>query len=577
MNIFQKNSTFFAGLALVLISGALLLRARCNETEVFRLKWKPFCEAFRDRGFVPVIKGQTAVLTRYTIKAALASGKEKWMSDDFAIQFCDRYSLNLVHGKAFVTSLADAAGKAAKTVVLEGVPANAPVSFQSRKLKLLLECDLVKRTVGIYINGAFIKNVFLGSETLHYAVDLKGAYVYLLRLKIADDKGRILFNWNVMHVLALETLGYWLLLIGGAIPWLLIFYEMSFWRRAFLIVLVLLSVEGFLRNVKFMDPDYNINVAKYEWNFRTETNLFGEPDPDRLLSKNTSGFSGERSHGMKPEGGRRIIIIGPSPVGGVFLHDPEHKAFPALLRKKLNPGGGNNVSVIVTAFLSTNMQSLQSNIYLTDVLLKLNPDLVVFYGAWDGKDEEIRKEQLLYQRARKILAGNSDWIVSNRLLYAALEFNNPVKEIVYLYNSLCESYIFMRLENARKRVFNRWCCLFPARPAKMAGAYFEKMVRMCRENKIKLLLMPEVDFDRPDYGGGAEESIRRITREHPEVYVLGLQRLFLANKGHGFSFDANHPNECGHRIFAEEIFRKIMRDDLLGIKSKEKSHGTQGR
>ena len=585
MHILRKNIAFIAGLALVFISWGLLLLVKYNRSETYEQETGAFFKDFSRDGFVPFIKNQTSDLTRYTIKINLVSGLEKGVPEDFAIQFCDKYSLSLAKGKVFMTSLADVPGGEVITTALEGIRVDAPLSFKSGHLTLLLECNLTSRTVGIYINGVFIQKVSLGSETLHYAVNLKGAYVYITKFKIADDKGRLLFNGNILDLIVPGKIGELFFFIGWLFLCLLIFYEISYWRRALFIILVLLVLEGFLRNVKAMDPDYNINVVAYKWDLKTQTNLFG-PLPPNTLSNNRSTvwFSGEKAKDKKPEGCKRIIIIGSSPVGGAILLDPVRRSFPALLRKKLNPGDGNKVSVIATAFARTSMLSLQCNIYLTDVLFKLKPDLVVFYSGWDGEEKGIREEQILYARARKIMDGNSDWVVSNRLLYAALEFENPVKELVCLYNSLCESYVFMRLENARKRIFNEWSYLFPKRSAKterptmMAEACFERMVRMCRENNIKLVLMPGVYFYLPKIGLQAEESIREIAHDHPEVHILGLQKLFLEeHKDHKSSYDAMHPNERGHRILAEEIFRKIMQDDLLGVKLKEKSYGANGR
>ncbi len=583
MNILRKNIVFIAVLAVIFTGGSLLLLAQCKRSEIYRNDWRPFVKVFGDRGFVPVIKDRIFGLTSYTIRVDLVSGPEKRLPENFTIQFCDKYSLSLVHGNVFIASVTDIPGKEAKTAAVAGVFALAPFSLRSKQLKLLLECDLIRRTVGIYINDVFFQKVFLGPEALRYAVNFKGAYVYLTKLKIVGYKENPLFNWDHADLPTLERLGRALFIIGWPLLCLLICYEVSFWRRALFIILVVVSLEGFLRNVKDMDPDYNINVAAYKWNFKTETDLFGAPDPESSLSESSSGIFGEGSAGMKPAGGKRIIIIGSSPVGGTMLLDPAGSSFPALLRKKLNPGGGNKVSVIDTSFPATYMQSLQCNIYFTEVLFKLKPDLVVFYSRWGENKGEIRKEQLLYDRARDLLERNADWIVSDRLLYAALEFKNPVKKIVCLYNSLCESYIFMKLENARKRIFNQWCSAFPKRPHRMerlntmAGSYFEKMIRLCRENKIKLLLMPEVNFYRLEYGAGAEESIQRVIREHPEVYALSLRGSFLENNGHGFSYDGIHPDEFAHRIIAEGIFRKIMQDDLIGLKLKAYGYGTQSR
>ena len=137
------------------------------------------------------------------------------------------------------------------------------------------------------------------------------------------------------------------------------------------------------------------------------------------------------------------------------------------------------------------------------------------------------------------------------------------KQIVYLYNFLCNSYLFMGLENARKEVFNRLYYIGQEPLPDKPRSYFDETLKLCREKKIKILLVLPFHFLELQNEPLTKQEIMRIVRENPEVYYLDLEKAFRANKDLPLAYDVTHPTEYGHMIIAEEIFKKLTQMGLI--------------
>jgi hypothetical protein len=220
--------------------------------------------------------------------------------------------------------------------------------------------------------------------------------------------------------------------------------------------------------------------------------------------------------------------------------------------------------------------------FLYEVASRLNPDLIVVYGAsppMEGADHSEYKKPLieeciLYDKAKKLVEKNSGWIKNDRLLYAALEFKEPVKQIVYLYDFLCHSYLFMAVENIRKKVLNQWSSAYGEHPkerelwAEKPGFFFEKVLKLCREKKIKLVFIPPLDFSVLSEIKIPEKTVAAICEKYPEIYFLSLNGVFSEKENFLLGNDTSHPSAYGHRVMAEELFRQLKEKGLLKISTR---------
>jgi hypothetical protein len=152
---------------------------------------------------------------------------------------------------------------------------------------------------------------------------------------------------------------------------------------------------------------------------------------------------------------------------------------------------------------------------------------------------------------------NSDWIKNDRLLYAALEFKEPVKEIVYLYDFLCKSYLFMAVENVRKKVLNHWRSGDRATFVENADFLLDALMELCKEKGIKVVFIPNLNFSTSSSDKTAEALWAIFRQKHPEANYLSLESVFEKNKSFLLAKDRYHPNEYGHEVIAEGIFRYL--------------------
>ncbi|MFH1800734.1 MAG: hypothetical protein ABH891_07840 [Candidatus Omnitrophota bacterium] len=309
------------------------------------------------------------------------------------------------------------------------------------------------------------------------------------------------------------------------------------------------------------DPGLDIGQLKPKWRFETSTNFFGAFNDPRELTIHSYGCPPRTYQVANPEHAMRILCAGSSPLfAGAPFPD---QAFPAILERKLNARSEKkNVVIPIIVPWFERLNNVEMNIYLKEVLNKMNPDLILFYGkllsASKGYDEaQFEKDYVLYQRAKKVMEKNSGWIKNDRLLYAALEFKEPVKEIVYLYDFLCKSYLFMAVENIRKRFLGAWYSGDRATSIENPDFLFEALITLCKEKGIKVVFIPQLDFLTRSNDRQTGDPLANLRRKHPETYYLSLESIFERNEHFTIMKDRFHLSSYGHEVIAEEIFRQL--------------------
>ena len=574
--ILRKNNALAAVLSLFIIGMAFLLILQYEKgIVILQNKWQPIYDIrkkdiFLDRS--PIIKNQSADLTRYNIKIDLKDALNKGWGE-LEIQFCDKYSLILADSHlpsgVYYSKTDNSVKEYASKINYTNVIAREETAFPwSKNLNLHMECDLIEKTAVIRINDKFIEKLYLNPEARHYAVNLSinSKNFILHKVAILDHSGKILFSANYRSLFFYKLASQILIFFGVLIFLALACSEKRSFKRFLYFMAILLCIEGFLRIGEKYNQNFNIRQLNPKWKFEASTNLYGRyNDPKEIKIRNYYYplLNPKIYQIPKPENTRRIICVGASPAAGWMLPSADQYAFPVLLEEKINPRERFKYEVVNAVLLGeVYINNPEPNVYLEEVLFKLDPDLILFYMRWSPSRIENSKKYLLenhilHDRAKKAMEGNSSWIKNDRLLYAALEFKRPIKEIVYLYNFLCNSYLFMGIENARKEVFNRLYYISHEPLHDKPRSYFDETLKLCKEKKIKILIVLPFHFFDFQSEQTTKREIMKVIRKNSEIYYLDLEKAFHANKDFLLAYDVTHPTEYGHMIIAEEILKKL--------------------
>ncbi|MFH1800732.1 MAG: hypothetical protein ABH891_07830 [Candidatus Omnitrophota bacterium] len=511
-------------------------------------------------------EGQLRNLTRYDIEVSLTRSACRRAE----IRFCDRCSFILSkYSSSSGVYCKDEQGREGyvSTIKYPLSPLCVIPGFKrSEGFQLRLKCDLIEKTVLVYVNGKFAEKIPLGPESLHdsfgLAIPPAGEEVILDKLKISDPKGRVLFHVNFPLLYFYKFISQVFLSLGVLIFLALACSERRFFRKVLLFVFPLVFIEIFLRVTYPHDPGLDIDRLKPKWRFEISTNFFGAfNDPKELTIRSYFGDRPNKYLIASPEHTTRILCAGSSPLmAGPPLFDQD---FPALLEKKLNAWNQKkNIVIPIIIPWSDNFRNVEMNVYLREVLKKINPDLMLFYGTLSPFYEEYDKAQFeedyaLYQRAKRVMEKNSGWIKNDRLLYAALEFKEPVKEIVYLYDFLCKSYLFMAVENIRKRFLGAWHSGDRVTSIENPNFLFEALITLCKEKGIKVVFIPQLNFLTRSNHKLTENFLVNFRQKYPEIYYLSLEGIFKRYENFLIARDRAHANNYGNEVMAQEIFRQL--------------------
>ncbi|MFH1800731.1 MAG: hypothetical protein ABH891_07825 [Candidatus Omnitrophota bacterium] len=563
----NKSRTAIYSLVLMIVAASSILFCE-KEIPALGKKWRSLYELNEVWGYEhpkATDAGQPRDPTRYDIEVNLT----RLACRRVEIRFCDRCSF-ILSGYSSPSGVYCKDGQGQEEYVstikyplspLCMIPGfNRSEGFQSR-----LKCNLTEKTVLVYMNGKFMEKIPLGPEPVNYNFGLflpSQKEVTLNRLEILGPAGRILFNADFALLYFYKFISQMFLSLGVLIFLALGCSEKRFFRKLLFFVFPLFFLEAFLRVAYPHDPGLDIGQLKPKWRFEISTNFFGAfNDPKELTIKSYFGDRPNKYLIANSEHATRILCAGSSPleIGALSLA----QVFPALLEKKLNAWNQKKNMVIPLVLPGmNNFYSVEMNIYLKEVLNKMNPDFILFYGRLAYPKEEnnkgrLEKDYALYQRAKRVMEKNSDWIKNGRLLYAALKFKEPIKEIVYLYDFLCKSYLFMAVENIRKRFLGAWHSGDRATSIENPDFLFKEVITLCKEKGIKVVFIPQLDFSTGLNDERTEIFLANLRREHPEIYYLNLEGIFNKNKNFLLAEAHSHPNRYGHKIIAQEIFRQL--------------------
>ncbi len=312
---------------------------------------------------------------------------------------------------------------------------------------------------------------------------------------------------------------------------------------------------------------YRINIdseQKY-WALWSHTNAFGQYNKDDDLE-----FDGLKVSMQKAPGEKRVICLGSSSTYGAGLQD-RRMAYPQVLNRMipealvLNGGwGGYN--------------SYQLWIYLSEVLVLVAPDVVVFY--YGGNECYGHSAKSFYPRAKDIVArmrsrGSQHFVD----LQDAVAFgtSNPVAlEALYL---LSDSRLFLYIRDAiiRSRYNNDLKsfkyettadCLTMTQPT--TEMILRDMVDLSVEKNFQLIFVSEISSSARHANRAIFDLMNGFCKTGPVKCVNVLDAMNFKNDP-GLFIDTSHLTPKGHQKMADLLEPEIR--GMLGLTDVQVNEG----
>ncbi len=481
-----------------------------------------------------------------------------------------------------------------------------------RRVRLRADCDLESGRGRLEFNGRTFDIPDLGTRGARCAVRLfepGNSEARVGRLELRDADARPLFRFSARGPEGAFCRGL------RALPWLggaLFFAGLLLGLRALPagargnllgLLAALALTEAFLRDYARNESCLNIGAVLegQEWIYEKMTGLFDAGAPPAAIRLTNTLHARDRAvYPLPPPGDRlRIVCMGSSPVQGMGL-SPEEDAPPAVLERLINQARPGRPCLV----LNDGMRGLDfcepiTAIHYRDVLMRWRPDLLIVYSTLESDPARADAFYRGYERLRQLVAANKGWIRNDRMLLAAMEFRRPLRPVVEAYDLLRNSYVFMGLEWARrrlmvpdgggresspgapdprrealKRFWNDTACMLPDMFSPLApgtpppDSYADVILEIARRQGTRVVLLPFMHF--PLAGANLEEArfwgdlpyFEKIRRQ-PHVRVLRTDEAFRARAGEPLYFNTTHMNDEGSRLLAVEIFRKLVREKLI--------------
>ncbi len=306
--------------------------------------------------------------------------------------------------------------------------------------------------------------------------------------------------------------------------------------------------------VRILVPDsggFELN-HKY-WMLARHTNLYGQYDAADIVE-----FEDFNINIQKKPGEKRVICLGSSSTYGAGLKD-RRRAFPQLLNEMIP-----EATVINGGWGGYNSYELW--IYLSEVLVRLDPDVVLFYYGGNECSEQSAKEY--YPKVKKIVArmksrGRNHFDdLEDAVAYGTA---NPVA--LRAWSVFRKSRLFLLLRNRiiRKRYEqemrlakyrNLEECLTMIKPT--TAGIFKNMVKLSQKNNFELIFASEI-ASCSQHANEAISDLMNIFCEYTEAQCVDALDALDLRKDPGIFLDTTHLTPKGHKILAELLKPVILR------------------
>lgn len=289
------------------------------------------------------------------------------------------------------------------------------------------------------------------------------------------------------------------------------------------------------------------------WNLADTTDLLGNQ-----ATRQTWTFRGRSVNRLKNPGRLRIVALGTSSTFGTGLLARE-SPYPAVLEERLAEALDQPVEVINAGF--TGYHSFQLMILLTQVLVELSPDLVLFYyGQNEGAGNEVKRYYAQAARIKERAGCRTPaclrWAIGHGVAH-------PVW--LRLGATLDKFGLYRRLRNDIMRRLNRHPRGVEAddgRPEQPphSAAILQAMIAAATERDFLLVLIPELRRDGSPANPGYRDLMAHVA-DGRRVFFLELLPPFTPRSE--CFIDDIHPTAAGHRELGSLLAAKLLEQPWL--------------
>ncbi len=277
----------------------------------------------------------------------------------------------------------------------------------------------------------------------------------------------------------------------------------------------------------------------------------------------------DRSHlREKPRGRYRIVCLGSSSTYGAGSSHYSRYSYPVQLEQILKDNGAPDTEVINGGVAGVTFSLLQ--FYFEEVLLPLDPDLVIIYFGMNGDS----LESTLYLDRLRNKIKTSPFIGSTEELWAAMRLRWSPEWMVRGFLGLSRLRIFV----AASMAVDRWRVLsMPGQNRTTEEAWGEwsmmkspeALVQLCVKQGRKVILIPEVTLLDIHEGRGKHHDFYPIFLEIAEryagqgVYLRDILDAYDPQDATRFFADEVHMKDPGYHYLAERIAEYILEEGFL--------------
>ena len=404
--------------------------------------------------------------------------------------------------------------------------------------------------------GALYLSLYYSSSTL--LVTVPQYFSYSLLELFHTGPGKLLFLAMV--------LAPWM--VGSVVHVLKFPRKRALYSHAFIYavsILLLVCAEVLVRTNPGLSHQWNVETwVNNEFHWMENHPQFIKHRPHDEIVKFT-----ERSYlRAKPRGRHRIVCLGSSSTYGAGSSDFSRYSYPARLEQILKEAGPPNTEVINGGIAGITFSLLR--FYFEEVLLPLDPDLVIIYFGMNG--DSLESAQYLDRLRNKMKA--SPFIRSTEELWAAMRLRWSPEWMVQGFLGLLKLRTFTALSTTVDR--GRELSI-PGRnrtTEEELGDWSmmkspEAVVQLCAEQGREVILIPEVTFIDIHKGRGTHHDFYPIFREIAEryagrgVYFKDILDAYDTEVTILYFSDEVHMKDQGYHYLAEQIAGSILEEGII--------------
>jgi len=357
------------------------------------------------------------------------------------------------------------------------------------------------------------------------------------------------------------------------------------------------SFEILMRSVPYLNRSFDIkSVARAYMNNEGVRNRFynvetGEKVSMPLRTGRVSRFLGDnlvklagRTHSLDhPEGVFRIVCLGSSSTEGHSTSDYTKFSYPPLLEEELNRESDKEIEVINGGIGGASFFLLLK--FFENTVLDLKPDLLIVYFGANGDIDGGSFSQKLENK----LLYDPD-IRTDEELWSAMQLKWPYPIVSKSFRTLSRSRCFLCIvtvvKDARNYLPGRINNPLPNVPGgskrhngikgirdvpgiqNFLTVSPEKLVKLCTENQIRVLLLPEVIVDDIKTGTCSlyyHDIFRDLSSLHPDsgIHFASLLDSFTSKDIPAMFIDDIHLTDHGNLFLAKQIARILKSKNLI--------------